>query len=224
MSCASVPESAATAVLASRAETPMRKPPVTSLISAQRPVSSSASSQRASCFGSCALPSVESVSMTAVRVDFPSPLWGGVRGGGREVGRLAQIVDDCDFPSRPPTPTLPHKGGGSSLSKRCRPHQRDGLGKIADIIVRQLEQHRIGALGDQAADQAGLGVRETQRAGQRRERPAALGIGRRAEIIGDQPQLVVARRLVGEAVEKFGEAVHASASPPSCSPASSSSP
>jgi hypothetical protein len=94
-----------------------------------------------------------------------------------------------------PHPTLPHKGGG-----RNWPHQRHGLGKIADIIIGQLEQHRIGALGDQAANEAGLGVREAERAGQRRERPAALGIGRRTEIIGDQAELVVARRLVGEAV------------------------
>ena len=55
MSCASAAPSAATAALASRAETPMRKPPVTSLISAQRPVSSSASSQRASRAGNSAL-------------------------------------------------------------------------------------------------------------------------------------------------------------------------
>ncbi len=40
-------------------------PPVTSLSSAQRPVSSSASSQRASWPGSCALPSVASVSTTS---------------------------------------------------------------------------------------------------------------------------------------------------------------
>ena len=39
------------------------------------------------------------------------------------------------------------------------------------------------------------------------------GSARRAEIIGHQPQLVVARGLVGEAVQQFGEAVHASASP-----------
>src|ERR1700731_1236329 len=51
----------------------MRKPPGTSLLSAQRPVSSSASSQRASCFGSCALPKVERVSMTVVRVISPPP-------------------------------------------------------------------------------------------------------------------------------------------------------
>ncbi len=41
------------------------------------------------------------------------------------------------------------------------PHQRDGLGKIADVIVGQFEQHRIGALGDETADQAGLGMRES---------------------------------------------------------------
>ena len=219
MSCASLPPSAATAAFASRAETPMRKPPVTSLISAQRPVSSSASSQRASCCGSCALPSVESVSMTAVRVSSSAllPLVG--RGQGWGSGGDSQASTPVRrLPTRCPDP--PPQGG----RREARPHQRDGLGEIADIIVGQFEQHRIGALGDQAADQAGLGVRKAQRAGQRGERPAALGIGRRAEIIGDQPQLVVARRLVGEAVQKFGEAVHASASPPSDSPLSSSSP
>ena len=51
ISCGSLSPSAAAAVLASRAETPMRSAPVTSLSSAQRPVSSSASSQRASCAG-----------------------------------------------------------------------------------------------------------------------------------------------------------------------------
>ena len=62
---ASLPPSEAAAVLARRAETPMRRAPVTSLSSAQRPVSSSASSQRASCAGSCVLPSVDSVSITS---------------------------------------------------------------------------------------------------------------------------------------------------------------
>ena len=63
----SLSPSAAAAVLASRAETPMRRPPVTSLSNAQRPVSSSASSQRASCAGNCDLPSVESVVTTSDR-------------------------------------------------------------------------------------------------------------------------------------------------------------
>src|SRR6266567_5549497 len=57
--------SAATAVLASRAETPMRRPPVTSFNSAQRPVSSSASSQRANCPGSSVLPSMASFATTS---------------------------------------------------------------------------------------------------------------------------------------------------------------
>ena len=68
----------------------------------------------------------------------------------------------------------------SALAGGRRPHQRDRLGEIADIVVGQLEQHRIGALGDQRADDAGLGVLERQRAGERRQRIAALGIGRGA--------------------------------------------
>ena len=106
-------------------------------------------------------------------------------------------------------------GAGVRLVRRIgRPHQRDGFGEVADVVVGQFEQHRIGALGDQRADHAGLGVLERQRAGERRERKAALRIGRRAQIVGDQPQLVVAARLVGEAVEQFGEAVHAGS--PAC--------
>ncbi len=58
------------------------------------------------------------------------------------------------------------------MAQAVRPHQRDGLGEIADIIVGQREQHRIGALGDQAADQAGLGVRKDQRAGRARRAPS----------------------------------------------------
>ena len=49
---------------------------------------------------------------------------------------------------------------------------------------------------------------ETERAGERREREAAFRIGGGTEIIGDQPQLVVAAGFVDEAVEQFGEAVH----------------
>src|SRR5262249_3549751 len=60
----SLSPSAAAAVFASRAETPIRKPPVTSLSSAQRPVSSSRSSQRASRPGNSDLPSEESAVTT----------------------------------------------------------------------------------------------------------------------------------------------------------------
>ena len=91
-----------------------------------------------------------------------------------------------------------------------RPHQRDRLREVADIVPRQLEQHRIGALGDQRADHVRLGVLERQRIGERGQRPAALRVARAGEIVGHQPQLVVAAGLVGEAVEQFGEAVHAS--------------
>src|SRR5262249_5134008 len=49
---------------------------------------------------------------------FPSPLWGGVRGGGRCVRRCSCIT------APPPSPPLPHKGGGSrpSLSRVLAPN------------------------------------------------------------------------------------------------------
>src|SRR6202035_5731005 len=65
----------AAAVFASRAEIPIRIAPVTSFSSAQRPVSSSSSSHRASCFGSSVLPSVRNVVTTSVRVGGGGLLW-----------------------------------------------------------------------------------------------------------------------------------------------------
>ena len=40
---------------------------------------------------------------------LPSPLWGGVRGGGAEFEFVSIVLDT-------PLPTLPHKGGGTTLS------------------------------------------------------------------------------------------------------------
>ena len=185
-SCGSLSPSAAAAVFASRAEIPIRIAPVTSFSSAQRPVSSSSSSQRESCFGNSVLPSVRSVVTTSVS------------------GRRRRVVV-----------------AGQS---RLRPHQRHRLREVADVIIRQPEQHRIGAIGDEVADQSRLGVLERQRAGQRRQRIAAIGIVGLAKIGRDQPQLVVAAGLIGEAIEQFGEAVHASASPAGDASPSSSSP
>ena len=56
-----------------------------------------------------------------------------------------------------------------------------------------------------------------KRAGQRRERPAALGVGGATEIIRHQPQLVVAAGLVGQAIEQFCELVHGATPGPAVS-------
>src|SRR5580692_11548377 len=56
---------------------------------------------------------------------LPSPLWGGVGGGGRAAWHVGAVA------SRPPTPTLPHKGGGRRDGEpRRAPRQRgrDGVG------------------------------------------------------------------------------------------------
>src|SRR6185295_8405728 len=57
----------------------------------------------------------ESVRRGGTRGLFPSPLWGGVRGGGPNILRLPYRSTDSVLP---PSPTLPHKGGGSTPSMR----------------------------------------------------------------------------------------------------------
>ena len=148
------------------------------------------------------------------------------RGDELEQGPAAGLVERVE-PARELTGELRLAEGGERLDHlrqrrlgagidvvvgagRRRPHQRNRLGEIADIVPRQLEQHRIGALGDQRADHVRLGVLERERIGERGQRPAAIRVGRAAEIVGHQPQLVVAAGLVGETIEQFGEAVHAS--------------
>src|ERR1700724_3538558 len=62
-------------------------------------------------------------------------------------------------------------------------HQRDGLGEGTDGVVGQFEQYRVDPLADQRADHAGPGMLKAQRAGECREREAALGVRGAAEII-----------------------------------------
>src|SRR5437764_9168535 len=80
MSWGSLSPSAAAAVFASRAEMPIRIAPVRSFNSAQRPVSSSSSSQRASRLGNSALPSMRNVVTTSVSVGGGGLLWRRDRG------------------------------------------------------------------------------------------------------------------------------------------------
>ena len=91
---------------------------------------------------------------------------------------------------------------------RRRPEQRDRLRRVADIIAAHPEQDRIDRLLDQAADRRRLHMRDVERAGQRRERNAAVGVRRFLEIVADQLELGVARARVDEAVEKLGESAH----------------
>ena len=98
------PDHSASAVLASRAETPTRSAPVRSLSSAQRPVASS-------------------------RVE-PA----------REQRRAPRLAGaDCSVST-----TVASRGGLSRFAA-FRPDQRDGLGRVADIVARQIEQHGIDA-------------------------------------------------------------------------------
>ena len=236
---ASLPPRSAAAVFASRAEIPIRIAPVTSFSSAQRPVSSSSSSQRASCFGSSVLPSVRSVVTTSVRVEAagccgrstarpPPPRAQRVAGRGRGWGVCRLLRWQRFLRDRPPTPPTPPRrcaGGGEKTARGTpRPHQRHRLREIADVIIGQREQHRIGALGDQVADQAGLGVLERQRAGQRGERVAAVGVADLAKIARSAAAACCcgrARRRGGRAVRQSGSCLGV---PGRAASASSSSP
>ena len=92
------------------------------------------------------------------------------------------------------------------------PDQRDGLGGVADIVAREPEQHRVDARLDHLAEDAAERQAEEQPVGECGECPAAVGIRRRGKIIGEQTQLVVARRRIGEPVQEFREALHDSSS------------
>src|SRR6202021_3492130 len=111
---------------------------------------------------------------------------------------------------RLPSLTLPLKGGGDgNIEGASWPHQRDRLREVADIVIGHRKQGRIGALGDQVANETGLGMFERERTSEGRERIAAVGILHNAKIIPEQAQLVVAAGLISEAIEQFREAIHA---------------
>ncbi len=93
------------------------------------------------------------------------------------------------------------------------PHQRDGFGEIADKIVGQPKQDGVGALLDQGAQQTRLDLVQHQIAAQGGQRIAAVGIGRAVEIIDQQRQLSIARRLVEQVFEQFRKILHSASSP-----------
>src|SRR5947199_5798723 len=78
---------------------------------------------------------------------LPSPLWGGDGGGGRSL--LTRLVKQ----QRPPSPTLPHQGGGSApglprgwqplawrLTPRGGPHQLLSLAPLLIDLAHSLER------------------------------------------------------------------------------------
>ena len=77
-----------------------------------------------------------------------------------------------------------------------------------------VEKDGIDALLGDGADCGAFHRRNAERAGQRRQRYAAVGIGRGLEIIADQLELGVARARVDEVVEQLGESAHAASTRP----------
>ena len=109
--------------------------------------------------------------------------------------------------------TSPACGGGGAPSARPGrgPHQRHRLGQIADVVVREPEQHRIDALGDQPRMMPGLACRNDSAPVSAASAHPRSGIRGGAEILRHLPQFGVAAMLEGETVEESGEAVHVAA-------------
>ena len=89
-----------------------------------------------------------------------------------------------------------------------RPHQRDGLCRIPHIIAAHAEQHGVKAFLGHIADGRRFHCRNAKRASQRGQCPATVWIRRIAQIIGDQPDLLVARACVDQPVDQRGESLH----------------
>ena len=110
---------------------------------------------------------------------------------------------------------------GGAAGPAVGPQQRDRLGRVADVVARQLVEHRIDLVGHQLAERTPQRQARKQAVGERRQREAAVGIGRLAEILDQQPELAVARRRRRQAVEQVGELLHPY-SPSSSKPTSDS--
>ena len=174
-SSGSVAPSAATAVLASRADTPMRSEPVMSFSSAQRPVSSSASSQPASCAGRSALPSVARVRPLRTSDGAVAPAWSGLRRP-QQRDRLGQVADVV----------VGHReqSGIDALG-----HQRADQGRLG-VLERQRpgeRRERIAALG--------VAVWCGRRLSISRSLPLRDGFHRRGGRAGRRNRFMRARRL-----------------------------
>ena len=185
------PAISATAVLASRADTPTRNAPGQQL--EQRPPSGRVRARRAS-FPAAAPARCDRSGPARRRcrtrrgghpAQFPLPgLRGGVSGGG------SRVLGVCHRPS-----PLPARGSATSrkgeradpTSARSSPPCRRRSRATGETALGPSPCHHVGERAPQRK-------RERQPVGQRRQRPAAIGIGRGAEIVDDQPQLGVAAR------------------------------
>ncbi len=78
---------------------------------------------------------------------LPSPLWGGVGGGGRAASRRRRGLPVA---SRPPTPTLPHRGGGRRGVGNLR--DRESISKLQRLLKRIRQPRRDVGPHNQAID------------------------------------------------------------------------
>ena len=85
------------------------------------------------------------------------------------------------------------------------PQQRNRLCTVANIVAAHPVEHRIDATLDQGAHQSRFDRGQIQPPGQRRQRPAPVGVRRGFQIIADQPQLCIAAARVDQTVKKVSK-------------------
>src|SRR5687767_9484396 len=95
------------------------------------------------------------------------------------------------------------------------PDERDGFAEVADIVVAHAKEDGIDLAGDDVAEDRGLHVLEGQRAREDSEGVAAVGVGRRREVMRERLDLAVARGRKGEELEELREVLHSASSGPS---------
>ncbi len=85
------------------------------------------------------------------------------------------------------------------------PDEGDGLGEVAYVVVRPGEEHGVGALLGESADEGGLGGVEGQLLCEGREAEAAVGVGLGLEVAAHERDLGEASWREGQALQEVGE-------------------
>ncbi len=99
-------------------------------------------------------------------------------------------------------------GGRSRWPLAPRPQQAGRFRRVPHIVAGQGIEHRIDPLLHQLADDGRFHRREIEPVRQRGERPAAIRIGRFAQVVGNQLELGVAGTGVGQGIDQGGEPLH----------------
>ena len=99
-------------------------------------------------------------------------------------------------------------GGCDIAAAPVWPHQRYGFGGIANIIAAHAEQHGVETFLCHRTNGSRFDRCNVQRPGKCRQSPTAIGVRCFTQIIGDQPDLQIARSRVDQAIDERSKSLH----------------